>query len=152
MQLLDQVVNFAVTGFYERQKLLIVRLPILIAHYFRHRCFQGGKIWKCQFQNDRVKLAREIRQETLRDFNSSPFLNCNTFLHDSHRFTSLSELQPKRVTNNYHKQLLSLFDRPLIKDGNSNRYSGIILPQFREANREVGSEYRSRRSYDLSVG
>src|SRR5438876_3832163 len=105
--LLDDREHLAVTRVHERGELLIVRLPVFVAHDPGRRGFEGCQIGHREFQHQRVEGACDIRQETRGHIPSSrSSLNGKAFLHVNHGLSSLPELQPEHVAYDDHERLL----------------------------------------------
>jgi hypothetical protein len=102
--LLDDGKNLAVAGLNERREFLIVRLKLLVAHHRRRGSFKRGETRRCQFQDERIERAGDIRQNTRGKGRTCLLLDRDAFLHESDSLASLSKLQAEHISDDDHKQ------------------------------------------------
>jgi hypothetical protein len=95
--------DLSISGFHESPGLLIVRLPVFVAHDLWRFRLEGRQTRRRNFQNNRIKQASGNFR-----LGGNTLLNGDAFLEQRNCFPSFSELQLKNVSDDDHDQFLSL--------------------------------------------
>src|SRR5207244_5082908 len=103
----DDREDFAMTRVHERLELLIVGLPLGVAHDQWRALLERGEAGNGQLQNERIERPRDVGQEAELHVHAcggrNSLLNGQALLDDCDRLARLPELQLKDISYDNHR-------------------------------------------------